>query len=77
MMDENTIKLQACCTDLRHKMMYCDPRHAARGQVDDSSEMRVFFCVKTGDPLGPDGEATCPDDCQSGRSCYRNGDAIA
>lgn len=70
MMSEPKIKLEPCCQHLRHKMMYCDTRHVTRGKVDDSSETRVFFCVKTGDSLGPDAQATCPSDCQAGRRCY-------
>jgi hypothetical protein len=38
--------------------------------VDDSSDTRVFFCSKTGDVLGPDGEAVSPDDCEGGRECF-------
>lgn len=71
MMDDSTIKLETCCLHLRHKMMYCDSRHAPRGRVDDSSDTRVFFCIKTGDALGPDARSACPGDCQPGRRCFQ------
>jgi hypothetical protein len=72
MMDETPVTLKSCCQHLRHKMMYCDSRHATRGKVDDSSDTRVLFCVKTGDALGPDGQSVCVNDCQSGRRCHRD-----
>lgn len=75
MMNEPEIQLESCCRHLRHKMMYCDSRHAARGMVDDSSDTRVFFCVKTGDSLGPDARAACPSGCQAGRRCHEAGRA--
>jgi hypothetical protein len=71
MMEDSNVKLETCCKHLRHKMMYCDARHAPRGQVDDSSDTRVFFCVKTGDALGPDSRTTCPSECQASRQCYQ------
>ena len=72
-MANDDIVLQSCCQHLRHKMMYCDARHATRGRVDDSSDTRVFFCVQTGEALGPDARGACPQDCQSDRQCYERG----
>jgi hypothetical protein len=67
---ERPIALKAACMSLRHKMMYVDERHAVPGMVDDSSDTRVFFCVKTHDALGPDGAAAGPRDCTKARACY-------
>ena len=57
MIDDQSVKLQVCCQSIRHKLMYVDERHATPGLVDDSSDTRVFFCVRTQESLGPDGEA--------------------
>ncbi len=70
MIDDQSVKLQVCCQSIRHKLMYVDERHATPGLVDDSSDTRVFFCVKTQESLGPDGEAVSPTDCTHGRACY-------
>ena len=68
------VVLQVACMNLRHKLMYCDERQARAGQVDDSSDTRVFYCVKTQESLGPDGEVVGVKECQGGngaaRSCY-------
>jgi hypothetical protein len=69
-MFDQPLQLQQSCTNIRHKLMYCDARHQVPGYVDDSSDTRVFFCSKTGDVLGPDGEAVSPDDCEGGRECF-------
>jgi hypothetical protein len=71
--DAQAPELKVACLSLRHKMMYVDERHAVPGMVDDSSDTRVFFCVKTHDSLGPDGEAVSPRRCTSARACYRGG----
>ena len=64
------LNLQPCCAHLRHKLMYCDARHATPGLVDNSSDTRVFFCTKTQDYLGPDDEPVDPGGCGSHRSCH-------
>lgn len=64
------VKLQASCLKLRHKLMYVDDRQSIPGLVDDSSDTRIFFCVKSQESLGPDGEAVSPRDCVAGRGCY-------
>ncbi len=64
------VTLRISCQNIRHKMMYVDERHDVRGMVDDSSDTRVFFCVKTHDSLGPDGKPVSPTDCSTGRGCY-------
>ncbi len=70
MNSEQDIKLQVACHSIRHKLMYVDDRHATIGMVDDTSDTRIFFCVKTQESLGPDGLAVSPTDCKKSRSCY-------
>ena len=65
------IQLETCCVHLRHKMMFCDPRQATPGTVDDRSDTRVYLCVLTQEGLGPDGLAVHPRGCGTGRSCHR------
>jgi hypothetical protein len=64
------VKLQPACAHIRHKLMYSETSHAVRGMVDDSSDTRVFFCVRTFEALGPDDQPVSPDRCAPGRSCY-------
>ncbi len=68
---EQRMNLKVTCLHLRHKLMYCDERHEQRGLVDDSSDTRVFFCVNTGDALGPDAEAVGPECCNASRACFK------
>ena len=70
MNDERPVELKVCCQSIRHKLMYVDERHATPGMIDDSSSTRIFFCVKTQESLGPDGEPVSPTDCAATRSCY-------
>ena len=67
------VQLKVSCLHIRHKLMYCDDRHATPGLVDDTSSTRVFFCVKTQEVLGPDGQPVHPSDCRPGRACYCHG----
>lgn len=67
------LRLRVCCHNLRHKMMYVDQRQDIRGLVDDNSDTRVYFCSKTHEVLGPDGDPVTPDHCQSGRGCHCHG----
>lgn len=64
------VQLKIACTNLRHKMMYIDDRQRQVGMVDDSSDTRVFWCKKTQESLGPDGESVSAKLCSSGRGCY-------
>lgn len=65
------LNLKPCCLNLRHKMMYCDPRQATPGFVDDHSDTRVYLCTHSQEVLGPDGQPVSPSACRQGRSCYR------
>ncbi|MDZ4755933.1 MAG: hypothetical protein SGJ09_04395 [Phycisphaerae bacterium] len=64
------LQLKPCCNSLRHKMMYVDDRQSVRGFVDDSSDTRIYFCVKSQESLGPDGIPVHPSDCTPKRPCY-------
>lgn len=70
---DRPVKLEVTCLSLRHKLMYVDERHRQRGMTDDSSQTRIFWCSRTQDSLGPDGEAVSPRDCGDGRACYCRG----
>ncbi len=72
-MDDAPVRLRISCLDIRHKQMYVDERQGVMGMIDDSSDTRIFFCVRTQEALGPDGRAVTPRACASGRSCYRAG----
>jgi hypothetical protein len=67
------VNLHVSCLHIRHKLMYCDSRHAVPGMVDDSSSTRVFWCCKTQEVLGPDEAPVSPKECAAGRSCYCHG----
>lgn len=62
--------LTATCVHLRHKMMYVDDRQSVPGTVDDRSDTRIYWCMKTMTPLGPDGRCVNPASCSTGRSCF-------
>lgn len=69
--DIQPVKLAPTCLNLRHKLMYVDQRHAQRGMVDADSDTRVYWCARTQDLLGPDGEPVDATSCgEGGRSCY-------
>ena len=70
---DRPVKLHISCMNIRHKLMYVDERHAQRGMIDINSETRVYWCSKTQDALGPDGESVTPADCSMGRACYCHG----
>lgn len=66
------LDLKPCCLNLRHKMMYCDPRQATPGLVDDRSDTRVYLCMLSQEVIGPDGKPVGPKSCcSSGRGCYQ------
>ena len=65
------LDLKPCCENLRHKMMYCDPRQATPGLVDDRSATRVYLCLLSQEVIGPDGKPVSPKACcSSTRACF-------
>ncbi len=67
---DTPLNMKPCCMNLRHKLMYCDPRQSTPGLVDDTSDTRVFLCSLTQEVLGPDGSPVAARDCSDGRSCF-------
>lgn len=68
---EAPLHLKPCCLNMRHKMMYCDPRQATPGLIDGTSETRVLLCVLTQEVLGPDDKPVGMHQCSPDRPCYR------
>lgn len=64
------LNLRPCCLNLRHKLMYVDPRQAAPGLVDTDSTTRVYLCMLTQEGLGPDDRPVSPGDCAASRRCF-------
>lgn len=71
---DRPVKLRVACLNIRHKLMYVDERHAARGMIDINSQTRIYWCAKTQESLGPDGVSVSPGDCSMGRACYCHGE---
>lgn len=65
------IRLEVACLHMRHKMMFCDERHAEFGRVDTNPQRHhVLYCTKTQDALGPDNNPVSLGECAPGRRCY-------
>ena len=64
------LNLQPACLHLRHKLMWVDSRQNVPGMVDDSSDTRIFFCMKSHEQLGPDGAPVGPRRCTAERGCF-------
>jgi hypothetical protein len=71
---DRPVRLRVTCMNLRHKLMYVDPRHAQRGMVDVNSDTRIYWCAMTQEQLGPDQQPVGPGDCSNGRGCYCHGE---
>ena len=54
------------CRYLRTNKMF----HGAPDEEIDESEAGMFWCEKTRETFGPDGECVGKSDCGSDRSCY-------
>ncbi len=54
------------CKFLRSKEMY----YEQAGEEDVQFASDVFWCAKSLEAFGPDGESAGKSDCQSSRSCY-------
>lgn len=69
---DKPLDLRPCCLNLRHKLMYCDPRQSTPGLVDNQSDTRVFLCAESQEVIGPDGGVVSPAVCSSpGRVCFK------
>jgi len=58
--------LQIHCRHLRSKEMY----YQDYGQADDEFSSGIYWCGKTQENFGPDGEPCSKGECCSGRACY-------
>jgi len=63
---ENSPQLQTPCRKLRSKEMY----YQSQGQDDDEFSSGIFWCGKTQENFGPDGQPVSKTDCCTGRGCY-------
>ena len=54
------------CHHLRSKEMY----YQDYGQADDAFSSGIYWCGKTQENFGPDGEPCGKSNCCSGRACY-------
>ena len=55
------------CKFLRSKEMYYE---TPGEEADDDFASDAYWCAKTQEAFGPDGEAAEKSECQCGRSCY-------
>lgn len=62
---ELTPKFESLCRNLRSKEMFYDT-----GQENDQFSSGLFWCCKTQDGLGPDGQEVSKKECCKSRSCY-------
>ena len=63
---EDSSELQSPCRKMRSKEMY----YQDHGQEDDAFSSGVFWCGKTQENFGPDGQPVSKTECCAGRSCY-------
>jgi hypothetical protein len=63
---ENSPQPQARCQKLRSKEMY----YKSPGEDDDAYSGGVYWCTKTHEGFGPDGEPVGKAECCAGRSCF-------
>ena len=64
--DTHTAKFVIPCRYLRSNKMF----HGAPDEPIDESDNGLFWCEKTRETFGPDGECVGKSDCERGRSCY-------
>jgi hypothetical protein len=63
---EPAIRPPEQCKHLRCKEMY----YKKPGQEHDDFSGNAFWCSKTQEPFGPDGECCETEECCPGRKCY-------
>ena len=63
---ETPPQFQARCRHLRSKEMY----HQAAGQPDDEFASGQFWCAKSQENFGPDGQPVSGTECCASRSCF-------
>lgn len=68
MSNESDPRFLLPCRYLRSKEMYYDDD----SQDDDAMASGLYWCTKTQEGFGPDGQPAAKKDCCAGRSCYIN-----
>lgn len=63
---ESVQSFQIPCRNLRSKEMY----HQAPGQEDDQFCSGLYWCCRTHESFGPDGQPVSKADCCNGRPCF-------
>jgi hypothetical protein len=62
----STPQLTLPCQNLRSKEMF----HSEPGAEDDAYSSGIYWCLKTHEGFGPDGQPTGRKACCAGRSCF-------
>jgi hypothetical protein len=57
---------QPACQKLRSKEMF----YYSAGDEDDQYSSGIYWCLKTNEGFGPDGQPAGRTECCPGRSCY-------
>ena len=63
---ENSLNIRIPCQYLRSKEMY----HQDLGQEEDQYSSGLFWCGKTHESFGPDGQPAGKIECCAGRPCH-------
>lgn len=58
------------CKHLRTKTMFYDFNRDAALEVGPICDSQTFWCVLTGNPVGPDGEVVGREECGAHRGCH-------
>ncbi|MEW6159914.1 MAG: hypothetical protein AB1813_20985 [Verrucomicrobiota bacterium] len=58
--------IQLPCRHMCSKEMYYEPY----GAGDDQYSSGIYWCMKTQENFGPDGQPVSKNDCCPGRTCY-------
>ena len=63
---ESSTRLQVPCRHLRCKEMY----HRPAGQEDDAFSSGLYWCTRTHENFGPDGQPVGKSECGADRACF-------
>jgi hypothetical protein len=67
----STYEVFPYCRELRSKKLTF-ARQPPRTEEDILDASNHCWCARTMQALGPDGELVRPEECRSGRECFRN-----
>jgi hypothetical protein len=65
---DEALSPQFPCQHLRSKEMY----YQAFGQEDDAFASGIYWCLRTHESYGPDGEPAGRKECCDGRDCFKS-----